>query len=63
VGRLVEPGGGDVLDAAFDDEGTSVAQDTGGDPDSADMSAEEAAVHVTGDPTMGHADGGYLSGA
>jgi hypothetical protein len=63
VGRLVEPGADDVLDAALDDEGTSIALDTGGDPDSADMSAEEAAVHVTDDPAMGRPDGGYLSDA
>jgi hypothetical protein len=61
VGRLVEPGADDVLDAELDDEATAVAADTGGDPASADLTAEEAALHLTPAPPPGRPDGGYLS--
>lgn len=63
VGRLVERDAEDVLDADLDDEAAAVATDAEGRPDSADMSAEEAALHVTEDPPMGSAGGGYLSGS
>lgn len=47
VGRLVEPGVDEEV-LGLDDEGTSVARAY----DEQDLSAEEAAVHLTDDPTV-----------
>jgi hypothetical protein len=56
VGRLVEPGAEDDGVYFEDEEADLVAHSVG---EQRDLSAEEAAVHLTGDPPMGDLAGGY----
>lgn len=72
VGRLGAPGPDDDVPRDGDDEGDAIAWSeadtiTGSEPESSvwsadadDLSAEEAAVHVTYDPEFGESGDGYL---
>jgi hypothetical protein len=56
VGRLAEPGTDDDVTEFIDNEAESVGVATPED----DLSAEEAAIHLTADPPMGRPGGGYV---
>jgi hypothetical protein len=56
VGRLGSPGPDDDTPVDMDDEADAVAWS--GDAD--DLTAEEAAIHITNDPHFGTAGDGYL---
>lgn len=56
IGRLVEPGAEDDGVYAEDEEADLVARSVG---EEKDLTAEEAAVHLTGEPPMGDLGGGY----
>ena len=66
VGRLGAPGSGDDAPVDADDEADAVAwseaeADAGTwSADADDLSAEEAAVHITYDPEFGESGDGYL---
>jgi hypothetical protein len=64
VGRLGSPGSGDDAPVDADDEPDAIAwieADAGTwSADADDLSAEEAAVHLTYDPEFGESGDGYL---
>jgi hypothetical protein len=57
IGRLVQPGADDDAVDLQDDESDAVARSV---YDEDDLSAEEEAVHLTGDPPLGALGDGYL---
>ena len=57
VGRIVEPGTDEDVTDFIDEEADSVGHAEPAD----DLSAEEAAMHLTDDPPMGRPGGGYVS--
>lgn len=58
IGRLVEPGADDDGLDLIDIEAEAIASRA--DIDERDLSAEEAAVHLTADPPLGDLGDGYL---